>query len=43
MFFIFPGFGWLDSSQGMVTLDKDRKVDLFPPQEPGRGGGGGGI
>lgn len=41
MFFIFPGFGWLDSSQGMVTLDKDRKVDLFPPQEPGRGGGGG--
>lgn len=41
MFFIFPGIGWFDSSQGMVTLDKDRKVDLFPPQEPWRGGVGG--
>lgn len=39
MFFIFPGIGWFDSSQGMVTLDKDRKVDLFPPQEPFGGEG----
>lgn len=39
MFFIFPGIGWFDSSQGMFTLDKDRKVDLFPPQEPFRGEG----
>lgn len=39
MFFIFPGIGWFDSSQGMVTLDKDRKVDLFPSQEPFGGEG----
>lgn len=39
MFFIFPGIGWFDSSRGMVTLDKDRKVDLFPPQEPFGGEG----
>lgn len=34
MFFIFLGIGWFDPSWGIVTLEKDRKVDLFPSYEP---------